>query len=154
MTRLVRAVMLLCVLPLAASMTHGAEAFAAAAQPQPTPEQVAVVEAWKLKIGRQLESKKKYPAAARMQREQGTVLILFRLDRQGRLVGIRIARGSGSPTLDNAGLALVRQAQPFPPPPPSLAEPQLTLPINYRIRPAPLPRCTLVNRLLGPCTSP
>lgn len=57
-------------------------AFAAAAQLQRTPEQVAAIEAWKVQINRQLESKKQYPAAARSRREQGVVLILFRLDRQ------------------------------------------------------------------------
>jgi outer membrane biosynthesis protein TonB len=41
------------------------------------------------------------------------VVILFRLDRQAQLVSSRILRTSGSATLDNAGLALVRQAQPF-----------------------------------------
>jgi periplasmic protein TonB len=152
MARLFRAGMLLCVLPLAASMTHGAEAFAAAARPQPTPEQVATIKAWYLQIARQLESKKQYPAAALPRREQGTVVILFRLDRQAQLVSSRILRTSDSATLDNAGLALVRQAQPFPPPPP-LANLQFDVPIRYRVDRPLLPRCTLVNRLLGPCTS-
>ena len=155
-TRLFRAVMLLCVLPLAPCVTYGAErtseayeAFAAAAQPQPTPAQIAAIEAWKLQIARQLESKKQYPADARLRREQGAVLIVFRLDRQGRLVSSRIVRGSGSATLDNAGLALVRDAQPFAPPPAAVGN--IVLPIRYRYS---LPRCTLLNRLLGPCTSP
>jgi TonB family protein len=127
-------------------------AAAAAAAQRLTPEQVAALEAWKRQVVRQLESKKQYPAAALPRREQGTVLILFHLDRRGRLLGSRISKGSGSTTLDNAGLALVHQAQPFPPPP--VTETRLTLPINYSVRVAPLPRCTLANRLLGPCTSP
>src|SRR5262245_46333321 len=124
MRRLFQFAMLLCVLPFASSATYAVErtteayeAFAAAAQPQRTPERVAAIEAWKVQVMRQLESKKQYPAAARLRREQGAVLILFRLDRQGRLISSRIVRGSGSATLDNAGLALVSQAQPFPPPP-------------------------------------
>jgi TonB family protein len=159
--RLLQSAILLCMLPLCTG-TYGADlakegyrAFAAAAAPRAfTPEQVAAVGAWKLQIARQLEGKKQYPAAALPRLEQGTVLILFRLDRQGRLVSSRIARGSGSGTLDNAGLALVRQAQPFPPPPPSLVQPQITVPIRYAVRPRAFPRCTLANRLLGPCTSP
>jgi periplasmic protein TonB len=156
MTRLFKSVVLLCVLSLAPCVTYGAErmseaheAFAAAA-PQLTPAQVAAIEAWRKQIGKQLESKKKYPADARARREEGDVLIVFHLDRQGRLVGSRIVRGSGSATLDKAGLALVREAQPFPPPPPLAASKRIILPIRYHW----LPRCTLANRLLGPCTSP
>jgi periplasmic protein TonB len=139
MTRLVRCVVLLFVLSLSPCVTYGEErtseayeAFAAAAQPQRTPEQVAAVEAWRKKIGRQLESKKHYPAAARVRREEGDVLIVFRLDRQGRLVSSRIVRSSGSATLDKAGLALVREAQPFPPPPPVAFGKPIILPIQYR----------------------
>ena|SRR5262245_8078288 len=156
-TRLFRSVALLCVLSLAPCVTYGAErtsgayeAFAAAAQPQRSPAQVAAIEAWKVQIVRQLESRKQYPADARSRREEGAVLIVFRLDRQGRLVSSRIVRGSGSATLDNAGLALVSQAQPFPPPPPVAVGKQIILPIRYHYS---LPRCTLVNRLLGPCTT-
>jgi TonB family protein len=160
--RVFQSVMLLCMLPLCTGTTYGVEitkeetrAFAAAAAPGAlTPEQVAAIGAWKQQIARQLESKKQYPAVALPRLEQGTVLILFRLDRQGRLVSSRISRGSGSVTLDNAGLALVRQAQPFPSPPPPLVLPQISVPIRYAVRPAPLPRCTLANRLVGPCTSP
>jgi TonB family protein len=155
--RLFQSAILLCMLPLCTGMTYGVErtseeyrAFAAAAAPQRTPEQAAAIAAWQLQIVRQLNSKKQYPAAALARREQGTVLILFRLDRQGQLVGSRIARTSGNATLDNAGLALVRQAQPFPPPPP-LAHLLFSVPIRYSF---PLPRCTLLSRLLGPCTSP
>ena len=151
-------------------------AFAAAAQPQRTPEQVTAIQAWYLQLSRQIESKKQYPAAALQRREQGTVGIRFRLDRQGQLVSSRILRTSGiatldtyreeglfdraaelapywEATLDNAGLALIGQAQPFPPPPP-FAGLQFDVAIRYRVDRPLLPRCTLVNRLLGPCISP
>jgi protein TonB len=158
MTRLFQSAMLVCMLSLAPSATYGVEgtseaheAFAAAAaQPQPTPQQVAAIAAWYKQIVRQLESRKQYPAAALPRREQGTVLILFRLDRQGQLVSSRISRTSGSATLDNAGLALVRHAQPFSPPPP-LAGLQFSVPIRYWVY--PLPRCTFLNRLFQPCVS-
>jgi periplasmic protein TonB len=158
MTRLFQGVVLLGVLSLTPCVTYGAErtseayeAFAAAAQSQRTPEQGAAIGAWKSQIARQLESKKRYPAAARSRREEGNVLIVFRLDRQGRLVSSRIVRSSGSATLDKAGLALVSHAQPFPPPPPAAFGKPIILPIRYHYS---LPRCTLLNRLLGPCTSP
>ncbi len=125
-------------------------AFAAAAQPQRTPEQVTAIQAWYLQLSRQIESKKQYPAAALQRREQGTVGIRFRLDRQGQLVSSRILRTSGIATLDNAGLALIGQAQP----PPPFAGLQFDVAIRYRVDLPLLPRCTLVNRLLGPCISP
>jgi protein TonB len=139
MTRLFSSGLLLCMLLPVACRAHALErtseayeAFAAAAPPQRTPEQVAAIEAWKVQIVRQLESRKQYPAGARLRREEGAVLIVFRLDRQGRLVSSRIVQGSGSATLDNAGLALVRQAQPFQPPPPVAVGKQIILPIRYR----------------------
>jgi TonB family protein len=142
----------ICLLLLPCLSGCGA-AFAAAAQPQRTPEQVTAIQAWYLQLSRQIESKKQYPAAALQRREQGTVGIRFRLDRQGQLVSSRILRTSGIATLDNAGLALIGQAQPFPPPPP-FAGLQFDVAIRYRVDLPLLPRCTLVNRLLGPCISP
>jgi TonB family protein len=153
MTALGRAAAFSGCLLLSPCLSGYGAAFAAPAQPQRTPEQVGAIKAWNLQISRQIESKKRYPAAALLRREQGTVVIRFRLDRQGQLVSTRILRTSGIATLDNAGLALVRQAQPFPPPPP-LAALQFDVPIRYWVNRPLLPRCTLLNRLLGPCTSP
>jgi periplasmic protein TonB len=162
MTRLFRSTMLLCMLPLSACMTaalnpqghiaetSAVEASAAAAASRSADS--ATFAAWMAQIRRQLESKKRFPAAARARWEQGTVVVAFVLDRQGRLAGSRVARSSGFAALDSAALELVRQAQPFPAPPAELPSPRLnmTIPIRYQA----LPPCTFLNRLFQPCTTP
>lgn len=55
------------------------------------------------------------PARARA---RGDVLVSFTVNAGGGLGGVRIARSSGSPELDQAALAVVRRAAPFPPIPP------------------------------------
>ena len=57
----------------------------------------------------------------------------FSIDRQGRVLTSRIVHSSGSDALDDEALALVKRAQPLPPPPAGLADDQLSfvVPIRY-----------------------
>jgi protein TonB len=156
MTPFLRGAMLLCTLPLAVCMTTALtpqgqvsetsplEASAAAAQSRPA----ETFKAWTLQVTRHIASKKRYPAASIARREQGSVVVAFTIDRQGGLVRSRISRSSGFAALDNAALELVRQAQPFPPPPAGLSVPHinLTLPISYTFG-----RCGPLDRLFGRC---
>jgi protein TonB len=45
----------------------------------------------------------------------------------------RIVGSSGSAALDAETLALVRRAEPFPPPPPELVGSELTVPVSFNI---------------------
>lgn len=56
-------------------------------------------------------------SGARSGGERGTVTLAFTIDRSGRLVSSRVAQGSGSRRLDQAALALLGRAAPFPAPP-------------------------------------
>ncbi|HEX7916671.1 energy transducer TonB [Rudaea sp.] len=58
---------------------------------------------------------KQYPAAAVAQREQGEVLVGFRLDRSGRVLAWEIARSSGYAELDAEVARMLARAAPFPP---------------------------------------
>lgn len=53
---------------------------------------------------------------------KGAVLVSLTISGNGRLTGVRVARSSGSAKLDNFGVAQVRRAAPFPPPPTGKAE--------------------------------
>lgn len=48
-------------------------------------------------------------------RDRGEVMVSFTVSRSGSVSGVRIARSSGSPTLDKAALDTVQRAAPFPP---------------------------------------
>ncbi len=48
---------------------------------------------------------------------RGTTVVAFSIAAGGRLAGVSIARGSGSASLDQAAVTLIRSAAPFPSPP-------------------------------------
>ncbi|MFW6147624.1 MAG: energy transducer TonB [Thermodesulfobacteriota bacterium] len=61
-----------------------------------------------------------YPAAAQNRYIQGDLMIIFRLERSGRLVSSHIARSSGYHILDEASVKAINLASPFPPFPESI----------------------------------
>jgi protein TonB len=101
----------------------------------PRPVQArAVVATWRSQIVTILEHNKRYPSEARGRGEQGVTRLAFSIDAEGHLLSSRIVASSGSAALDAETLALVRRAQPFPPPPPELAGSEMTVPISFNIR--------------------
>ena len=96
----------------------------------PRPSSAAIV-SWQNSLVAQLERNKRYPPQAAG--EQGTAKLAFRIDRHGRVVSSRIVGSSGSAVLDEETLALVKRAQPFPAPPPDIADDQLAfvVPVRY-----------------------
>jgi TonB family protein len=66
--------------------------------------------------------------------EAGAVVLRITIARDGRLVDVGVSRSSGSPTLDNFTLNMVRQAAPYSPLPDDITGPQHTfvLPLNFR----------------------
>jgi len=61
-------------------------------------------------------------------------VITFVLDRTGHVLSASIARSSGDASFDAAALAMMRRADPVPPPPALVADEGLsfTLPVNFR----------------------
>jgi TonB family protein len=59
---------------------------------------------------------KRYPPQARQRKEEGLVRISFSIDRAGKVISNRIVSSSGFAALDNEALAMIKRAQPFPPP--------------------------------------
>ncbi len=93
------------------------------------------VPTWKRQVAGKLERNKKYPSAAQARDEKGVVQLEFSVDRQGHLKSSRIVKSSGSEALDSETLDLVKRAQPFAAPPPSMtgAEVFVTVPIKFNI---------------------
>ncbi|PVM82224.1 energy transducer TonB [Caulobacter endophyticus] len=72
---------------------------------------------WKGLILGRLQVYKRYPRRAQSAGQEGVVHIAFTVDRGGKVLSARIAKGSGYPLLDDEALATVRRASPMPPPP-------------------------------------
>jgi protein TonB len=115
---------------------HTAAIPAAPIQGQIVPTTSNAVPTWKTQVVALLERNKRYPEAAQSRREQGVAQVFFSLDRQGRVIGSRVVRSSGASALDEEALALLRRAQPFPPPPRELPGKRvdLTVPIRFNLK--------------------
>lgn len=79
---------------------------------------------------------KSYPEKARAAGQQGTAVVRFTIARSGAVGSVNLVRSSGSEALDEAGLALVRRAAPFPPLPSDFEGSlmTLTLPLSFGLR--------------------
>jgi len=97
--------------------------------PGETRDYAATLLAW-------LERHKEYPRAARLRRQEGTAMLYFLVDREGRVLEHRIEQGSGHPALDAEVLAMIERAQPLPAMPASLEKDQLELvvPVQFFLR--------------------
>lgn len=94
------------------------------------------VSAWQGALQTALQRAKRYPEQARARQETGVAHLAFTMDRDGRVLSARIARTSGWEALDAETLALVRRAEPLPPPPTEMpgAIITLTVPVSFTLR--------------------
>jgi protein TonB len=109
---------------------------AAAPSPGTSSQNPNAVPTWKSELVARLERYKRYPAEAQARGEHGVAQLAFSVDRRGGVHHARIARSSGSSSLDTATMALIERAAPMPPPPPELAGTQIAIsvPIRYDMR--------------------
>ncbi|MDH4412560.1 MAG: energy transducer TonB [Rhizobium sp.] len=88
---------------------------------------------WQSRLMSHLERRKRYPSAARSNREEGTVYVRFRIDDSGNVLSVSLSRSSGYPALDNAVLDMVRAASPVPAPPVGVNK-TITAPVRFNLR--------------------
>jgi protein TonB len=84
-------------------------------------------------VAAHLARHKRFPDDARRRGEEGTATVSFRLDGGGRVMSVRLVRGSGSGSIDLEARAMVQRASPFPAPPSRQAM-SITVPISFRIQ--------------------
>lgn len=82
-------------------------------------------------IQRRIRDRLIYPPQARRAGIQGTVEIGFTVHRDGSVSAVAALVSSGQETLDQAAVAAVRAAAPFPPPP---EQARLSIPVAFRLR--------------------
>ena len=86
-------------------------------------------------LKRWLDKHKDYPAAAKQEKQQGTVVVWFSINRNGEITVSKIKKNSGNPLLDQAALDLLQKANPVPPIPDSITQETLSIaiPIDYSL---------------------
>lgn len=91
---------------------------------------------WNSRIAAHLQRHKQYPAAAQARGDRGTVVISFSINREGRVLGTGLVRGSGHALLDREALDMVRRSQPFPQPTPDIAGSRFSfaVPVSFSVR--------------------
>jgi protein TonB len=84
-------------------------------------------------VAAQLARQKRYPPDARSAGQEGVATVTFRIGGSGQVSGVRLARSSGSASLDREVQAMVQRAAPFPPPPGGQSM-TFAAPISFRLR--------------------
>lgn len=92
----------------------------------------AVKLTWQKALMAHLNRNKRYPGGA--SRRSAEVAVAFTLDRLGHVVSSNVKRSSGDRAFDEAALAMMKRADPVPPPPPVMADDGLTfeVPVMFR----------------------
>jgi protein TonB len=119
------------------AITEQTAAIAAApTQGQPNSNNSKALPTWKTQIVALLERNKRYPPTAQSHHQQGIAQVSFSLDRDGRVIESHIVHSSGTATLDEEALALLRRAQPFPKPPAEIGGDRVNLrvPIRFNLK--------------------
>lgn len=91
---------------------------------------------WEGRVLAQLNKHRRYPRMAMARRQQGAPYIRFVMDREGKVLSVRLERSSGFPDLDREALALPKRAQPLPKPPAEVSGQtiELVVPVEFFIR--------------------
>ena len=100
--------------PSSAAPAAPPDAVATTTAPAAPPAPIATD--WQRELSGWLAAHKTYPDAARQRGEQGPVVLRFTVDRSGKVLEVTLVSGSGSPRLDDAAQAMLRNASlpPFP----------------------------------------
>lgn len=87
-------------------------------------------------LGAWLARHKHYPRRARRLGQQGTAVLHFIIDRKGKVLEWSISSSSGHQLLDDAVKQMIRQSDPLPAMPDSMAvsKLELTVPINFALQ--------------------
>ena len=77
----------------------------------PAPAATDATASWRSALAGWLKSHKTYPEMARVNGDQGRVVVHFTVDRDGRVLDVALVQSSGSQILDDAAEALLRGAR-------------------------------------------
>ncbi|MFP1132056.1 energy transducer TonB [Asticcacaulis sp. W401b] len=69
---------------------------------------------WRAHLLSHIERYKRYPAEARIRRQEGVAVVGFTVDSHGKVLSRRLVRSSGVPLLDAEAMRVLRAASPLP----------------------------------------
>lgn len=109
--------------------TGSASSATGGGNPGQVADYMAQLQAW-------LERHKEYPRRAKLRRQEGTVLLYFVMNREGRVLEYRIRQRSGHASLDRAVEEMIERAQPLPKMPQEMRQARLELvvPVQFFLR--------------------
>ncbi len=83
-----------------------------------------------------LNKVKRYPREAAFRRQQGVPYIRFVMNREGKILSVRLERSSGIRSLDDEAVSLPRRADPLPKPPEDVKGDtiELVVPVEFFMR--------------------
>lgn len=96
---------------------------------------VGDVQGYFSQISAWIDANKDYPGEVKKRKQQGTVTVRFSINRDGELLNASIRKSSGHALLDQAALATLSRANPFPPIPAFMNRQTLSIvvPIDYSL---------------------
>lgn len=103
--------------------------------PPPAPAAAAPPATYLSTLYAHLAANKRYPRSAQQAHVEGTALLRFSMNRQGKVLAFRLERGSGHAVLDSEVLEMIERAQPLPAPPADMPDPlELVIPVQFSVR--------------------
>ncbi|MFC3443676.1 energy transducer TonB [Sphingobium rhizovicinum] len=91
---------------------------------------------WEGQVLGALNKVRRYPRDALFRKQQGVPYIRFLMDREGKVLTVRLERSSGIAALDAEAVSLPKRAQPLPKPPASVEGDtiELVVPVEFFLR--------------------
>lgn len=91
---------------------------------------------WESELLAKLERLKRYPSYAQRMKQEDIVYLHFAIDRSGHVLNYNIEASRGFSLLDDEARALIRRAEPLPPPPVDVAGEriEMVVPIEFFVR--------------------
>lgn len=122
--------------PAAAASTTAPAAPAVGTPSSATASVSRATPSWQGLLLGHLERHKRYPRSAQARRQEGVAQVRFTLDREGRVLSVRLEKTSGFESLDEETVAMVQRASPLPAPPPEIAQDrmELVVPVQFFLR--------------------
>lgn len=110
----------------------------AATELRPAPDHgliASLEDAYRAALRQAIEANKFYPKRASRLRREGSVIVDFTVDRDGRIHDVRVHRSSGTQMLDQAAVEAVKRLGRFQPIPPEIPRDlwSLQIPMDYQL---------------------